>query len=309
MMRKIVLSVLLIAIAVALVLSCTFQVKETEFAIVSRFGNPTREVREAGLQFKFPPPIDGIVKVDRRLNVLDPDPAEFLTLDKKNILVNCFLTWSVQDPTTFLLSVTEKERAEVLLTDILSSEVGAALGAHPMSALVSHEPGSQRMDDVMESVTALAAKKALENYGIQVSSVRVKRLNFPSSNKQAVFRRMEAERERIATLYRSEGQEEADKIRAQANREQARLTNEAKRKAEATRGLGDAEAIRILNEAHGQDPEFYEFQRSLEALENTVRDNSTFVVPSDWKFLQILKDPGLFSVSKTPADKSKEEQD
>lgn len=290
-MRKALLFFGTLTILVVGFVTCTFEVAEDEFAIVARFGDPSREISESGLQFKLPSPIDRVTKIDRRLHILDPEPAEYLTADKKNILVSCFLVWRVVEPRKFLVSSTSQIATEARLTDIMRSEVGTILGSHPLSVLVSDQPSERTMSDVMAEVTGRAAVKARENFGIEVSSVRIKRLNFPTQNKQAVFRRMEAERQRIARLYRSEGEEEAQKIRSKANRDQAVLINEATRSAEETRGAGDAEAIRILNEAHGQNREFYEFLRSLEALENTVQNNSTFVIPSDWQLLDVLRDP------------------
>ena len=280
------------------VLACTVQVNETEYAIVARFGDPRRVITEAGLHVKWPPPIDTAIRVDRRLNVLDPERAEYLTSDKKNVLVNAFLVWSVEDPLRYLVSVTDRNGAEARLTDIMRSEVGTTLGAHPLSALVSIEPQSQSMEDVMQDITRNTARRAHESLGIRVSSVRIKRLNFPTQNKQAVFRRMQAERRRIATLYRSEGEEEAEKIRARADREQAVLINEAMRRAEEMRGEADAEATRIYAEAYGQDPEFYQFLRSLQAYERILRENSTVVVPSDAELLKVLKDPRRFTKAK-----------
>ena len=126
---------------------------------------------------------------------------------------------------------------------------------------------------------------------MHIAAVRIKRLNFPPQNKQAVFRRMEAERQRIARLYRSEGEEEAEKIRASADREEAVLLNEARRQAEEIRGEADAEATRIYAEAFGQDPEFFEFVRSLEAYQNIIGESSTIVVPSDSELLKVLQTP------------------
>ena len=193
------------------------------------------------------------MRIDRRTNVLDPEAGEYLTSDKKNILVSNFLVWSVADPLRYLVSLTDKTSAEARLTDIRRSEVGTALGAHPLSALVSTEAQEQTMADVMRDITGKTARRASDSFGVHVAAVRIKRLNFPPQNKQAVFRRMEAERQRIARLYRSEGEEEAEKIRAQADREEAVLLNEARRQAEEIRGEADAEATRIYAEAFGQD--------------------------------------------------------
>ena len=287
-----VLTVIGVVVVVALVaVAGTFQVQETEYAIVARFGDPRRVIDEAGLHFKWPPPIETLLRIDRRTNVLDPDPGEYLTSDKKNILVSKFLVWSVADPLRYLVSLTDKTSAEARLTDIMRSEVGTTLGAYPLSALVSTETQDQTMADVMHDITRKTAQRASDSFGVHIAAVRIKRLNFPPQNKQAVFRRMEAERQRIARQYRSEGEEEAEKIRAQADREEAVLLNEARRQAEEIRGEADAEATRIYAEAFGQDPEFFEFVRSLEAYQNIISESSTIVVPSDAELLKVLQTP------------------
>jgi membrane protease subunit HflC len=281
-----------VAVVIALVaVSGTFQVQETEYAIVARFGDPRKVIDEAGLHFKLPPPFETLLRIDRRTNVLDPAPGEYLTSDKKNILVSNFLVWSVADPLRYLVSLTDKNSAEARLTDIMRSEVGTTLGAYPLSALVSTEEQDQTMADVMRDITRKTAQRASANFGVHIAAVRIKRLNFPPQNKQAVFRRMEAERQRIARLYRSEGEEEAEKIRASADREEAVLLNEARRQAEEIRGEADAEATRIYAEAFGQDPEFFEFVRSLEAYQNIISESSTIVVPSDAELLKVLQSP------------------
>ena len=290
-MRSVVTVIAVVVVVALVAIAGTFQVQETEYAIVARFGDPRRVIDEAGLHFKWPPPIETLLRIDRRTNVLDPEPGEYLTSDKKNILVSNFLVWSVADPLRYLVSLTDKTSAEARLTDIMRSEVGTTLGAYPLSALVSTEAQDQTMADVMHAITRKTAQRASDSFGVHVAAVRIKRLNFPPQNKQAVFRRMEAERQRIARQYRSEGEEEAEKIRAQADREEAVLLNEARRQAEEIRGEADAEATRIYAEAFGQDPEFFEFVRSLEAYQNIIGESSTIVVPSDAELLKVLQTP------------------
>ena len=290
-MRNVFVGVGLVVVIALVAIAGTFQVRETEYAIVMRFGDPRRVIDEAGLHFKLPPPFETLLRIDRRTNVLDPAPGEYLTSDKKNILVSNFLVWSVADPLRYLVSLTDKTSAEARLTDIMRSEVGTTLGAHPLSALVSTEEQTQTMADVMQEITRKTAQRASDSFGVHIAAVRIKRLNFPPQNKQAVFRRMEAERQRIARQYRSEGEEEAEKIRAQADREEAVLLNDARRQAEEIRGEADAEATRIYAEAFGQDPEFFEFVRSLEAYQNIISESSTIVVPSDAELLKVLQTP------------------
>jgi membrane protease subunit HflC len=290
-MRSFFRFLVLVALLVTAIWACTFTVNETQFAIVQRFGNPRDVVTESGLYIKWPPPLDTVQYVDRRTHVLDPGSAEYLTADKKNVEVSCFMVWAVADPLMYWTSVSGQRGAEARLTDLMASKVGTILGSHELSVLVSAEAQELTMDEVMSKITQGAAGEARENFGIEISSIRIKRLSFPLQNKQAVFRRMEAERERIARLYRSEGEEAAEKIRQTANRERAELVNEANRQAEETRGLADAEATRIYAEAFSQDPDFYAFLRSLQTYEKIIQENSTVVVPSDAEILRVLKDP------------------
>jgi len=279
------------AAALLLLLSCSFEVPETEHAIVLFFGSPTRILSEAGLGWKLPPPFETLVRIDKRLRILDPPEAEYLTLDKKNVLATVFAAWEVEDPLKFLVTVVAQKTAEAQLEDIMRAEVGAALGSHELSALLSLHADSVRTSEIMATVTARAQQKADEGYGIRVRAVRLKRLNFPEENRQAVFRRMEAERERIARQYRSEGEEQAEKIRADADREQAELLAEADQRSQEIRGAADAEVARIYAQAYEVDAEFYEFLKTLEAYESFIDEDATIVLPSDSRLLHLLKDP------------------
>jgi membrane protease subunit HflC len=238
--------------------------------------------------------VDTLVRVDRRVRLLEAGAGEFLTSDKKNVLVSAFLTWAVEDPTRYLVSVTEQRGAEARLTDVLNSEVGSVLGEHPLSSILSIESVSPDLEALLGEITARVARRAADSFGIRVSAVRVSRINFPSQNKMAVFQRMQAERQRIALGFRSEGEEEAEKIRARAQREGAALVAEARRKAEETRGEADAEATRIYAEAFGQDPEFYEFLRSLQTYDKILGQGTTVVVPADARILRVLREPEAF---------------
>lgn len=290
-MKRILTVLIVLALGTILLLSCAFEVQETEYAIVLFFGDPVRIILEPGLIWKLPPPFETLVRIDKRLRILDPPESEYLTLDKKNVLVDAFAAWEVEDPLKFLVTVVDRNTAEAQLEDIMRAEVGAALGAHELSVLLSTDETQVQMDQIMETITERAADKAREGYGIRVDAIRLKRLNFPEENRQAVFRRMEAERERIARQYRSEGEEQAEKIRAQADLEQSRILAEAERRSKVIRGEADAEAARIYAEAYNQDPEFYEFLKTLEAYERFIDENATIVLPADSRLLYLLKEP------------------
>jgi membrane protease subunit HflC len=290
-MKLIIRTVLLLAVLVLLIWTCTFQVQENEYAIVARFGNPLRTISEPGLRFKWPAPVDSVIRVSRSMHVLDPDPNEYLTSDKKNVIVDSFLVWTVRDPLRYWVSVGTRPGADGRLTDILRSVVGDVLSSHPFSALVSHEVQEINMADLGREITEMAAAKALADFGIEVSLARIKRLNYPMQNKEAVFSRMEQERESIAQGIRSEGVEQYEKIKADADREEAELVSLAERQAKELRGEADAEATRIYAEAYEQDPELYRFLRSLETLEKLLGDNSTMILPADHELLDVLGKP------------------
>lgn len=284
----------LVALAVlgAASYATTFQVPEGSSAIVLRFGDPKRTIDAAGLHFKLPPPIDRVVLVDRRVHVLDPEPNEYLTSDLKNLIVDSFLVWSVEDPLRFFTSVNDRRGAEARLTDVLNAVVGDALTAIPFAEMVSIAESEDGMAAVVESITRAAAATASASFGVRVEAARIKRLNFPAQNRRAVFDRMEAEREAIAGEIRSQGLEAYEKIKATADAEEARLVAEADRKARELRGAADAEATRIYGEAYSQDPELYQLLRSLETIEGALDEESLLILSSDNELLEVLRGPG-----------------
>ncbi|MFT5154257.1 MAG: membrane protease subunit HflC [Planctomycetota bacterium] len=269
--------------------TCAFQLAENEFAIVSRFGDPRREINEAGLHFKLPVPIDTLRRVDGRVHVLDPAPDEYLTGDKKNVIVDSFMAWQVADPLEYYRSVTDRFGAEARLTDVLRSVVGDVLSSYKFIDLVSQGEREIDMSDINDAISREASSKAAQNFGIRVAAVRIKRLNFPMQNKSAVFQRMESEREGSAGVFRAEGLEQYEKIKAEADRKEAELISEAQRKARELRGEAEAQATRIYAEAIAADPELYEFLQSLEIIERVLDEEDTVVLPSDHQLLRVLE--------------------
>ena len=262
-----------------------FPVKETEFVLVTQFGRPLYAVTSAGLHAKWA--FQSATYFDRRLRIYNPRPSEFLTRDKKNIVVDSYVAWKIQDPNRFLQSVGDPIAAEMRLHDIVWSGLSAALGAHDLDSLVSIAAKSQTAD-IMDELTGLTDRAALAEYGINVVDVRVKRLNLPEQNKQSVYARMRAERERIARQYRAEGEEQALSIRADADRQKAELLSLAYKEAEATRGQGDAESTRIYGQAYSKNPAFYKLLRTLEAYKKVLDDKTKAILSSDSELLRVL---------------------
>lgn len=292
-MKKTFAMLLVLGALAAVLWATTFQVPQGSSAIVLRFGNPTRTIEEAGLHFKLPPPIDRVVTIDRRVHVLDPQPSEYLTSDLKNLIVDSFMAWSVEDPLRFFTTVNDRAGAEARLTDVLNAVVGDVFNAIPFADMVSTSEQQEGMSAVVAAITSAAAETASANFGVKVEAARIKRLSFPTQNRRAVFQRMEAERAAIAGEIRSEGLEQYEKIKASADREEARLLSDADRKARELRGAADAEATRIYGEAYAQDPDLYQLLRSLETIEAGLGDETLMILDSEHELLQVLRSPGL----------------
>ncbi|MCD4721002.1 MAG: protease modulator HflC [Desulfobacula sp.] len=267
-----------------------YTVDEAEYVIITEFGKYVDVREQPGLYWKLPDPFQTVTRFSKRITVYDPESVELLTLDKKNILVDNFMLWQVENPQLFLERVKDPQGAEARLSDILSSQVGAVLGKYPQSALISDKPGEMKMETMMEEAKTECARLASENYGIKVVDVRIKRLNFPKQNKSSVFGRMRAERQRIAKKFRSEGEEEAIKIEADTNREQKKILSEAYKEAQKIQGKADAEVIEIYAKAFGKDVQFYNFLRTLESYKKILNKQTTIVLPSDSNLLRLLNE-------------------
>ncbi|MGA1875052.1 MAG: protease modulator HflC [bacterium] len=263
-----------------------FIVDETEHKIVTFFGRPTRVVSEPGLHFKSP--LHTTINLDKRLLLYNPNPREYLTRDKKNMVVDTFICWKVIDPLDFYVTVNNISKAEDYLDDLMTSQVSAILGEYNLSSLVSIKPGEMKINDISHKVEESCRQRARMDYSIEIASIELKQLILPQQNKQSVFDRMRAERERTAKQYRAEGQEEAMKIRAAADRECKLILSESFRKAEVIRGEGDAEAIQIYGDAYSQDLGFYKEIRTLEAYPKILNEKTTVVLSSDSDFLKLL---------------------
>jgi membrane protease subunit HflC len=274
-----------ILVAVVLIYRTFFPVKETEFVLVTQFGRPLYAVASAGLHVKWA--FQSATYFDRRLRIYNPRPSEFLTRDKKNIVVDSYVAWKIQDPNRFLQSVGDPVAAEMRLHDIVWSGLSAALGEHDLDSLVSSAVQPQTAG-MMDALADLTGRAALAQYGIGVVDVRIKRLNLPEQNKQSVYARMRAERERIARQYRAEGEEQALAIRADADRQKTETLSVAYKEAETIRGQGDAESTRIYGQAYSKNPRFYKLLRTLDAYKKVLDDKTTAILSSDSELLKVL---------------------
>jgi membrane protease subunit HflC len=267
-----------------------FPVRETEFVLITQFGKPLYTVADAGLHMKWP--FQTASYFDRRLRIYNPRPSEFLTRDKKNVVIESYVAWRIQDPKRFVETVSDPVGAEMRLHDIVWSGLSAALGTHDLESIVSTNRQATQADEMLDRLSSLTDRAALERYGIAVTDVRIKRLNLPEQNKQSVYARMRAERERIARQYRAEGEEQALSIRADADRQKEEILSAAYKEAEKVKGEGDAEATRVYSQAYSRNPTFYRLLRTLESYKKIFDDKTTAILSSDSELLKVLMHGG-----------------
>jgi membrane protease subunit HflC len=263
-----------------------FTIRETDFVLITQFGRPLYTVSDAGLHMKWF--WQNSTYFDRRLRMYNPRPSEFLTRDKKNLVIESYVAWRIQDPKRFVETVGDPIAAEMRLHDIVWSGLAAALGTHDFDAIISPVAETVKAQEMLDSLSTTTDRAALAQYGIQVVDVRIKRLNLPEQNKQSVYARMRAERERIARQYRAEGEEQALRIRADADRQKEEILSVAYKQAEKTKGEGDAEATRTYSAAYSKNPRFYKLIRTLESYKKIFDDKTTAILSSDSELLKIF---------------------
>jgi modulator of FtsH protease HflC len=275
-----------LGLVVAFALAQTaFTIGEREQGMIVQFGNPQRILQEPGLYFKLPV-IQNLVRFEKRVLTTDAQTAEYLTLDKKRVLVDHVSRWRIQDPLEFYRSVRDQDRAMARLDDLISARLRQETAKHNFLDFVR-----EKREEIMQVVTK-DTKETAKSFGIEVLDVRIKGLDLPKEVQASVFARMRAERERIAKRYRAEGEERAQEIRAGADREREVILATAYETSQKLNGEGDANATTIYAQAFGQDPEFYAFTRRLQAYEKILNTGTTLVLSPDSELLRYLQNPG-----------------
>jgi len=272
----------LVGILVLLGLTTVFIVDQTEQVVILAFGKPVRNITEPGINMKVPFPLQEKIKFDDRLLEYDSPPEEILSKDKKTLIVDNYVRWRIVDPLQFLRTVQAIPTALSRMDDIVYSELRRELGTHDMVEIIT-----ENREKLMEIVT-FNSNKATLDYGIEVLDVRIRRVDLPAENEESIYARMEAERNRQANKFRSEGEEEAQKIRASTDRDKTIILADAYKEAERIRGEGDAKAVEVYANAYSADPKFYEFVRTLDMYKKVVDDKTTLVLPADSRLFKLL---------------------
>ena len=276
----------IVVVAILIVLnSAFFTVDETKQAIILQLGKPVSGVKGPGLHFKIPF-LQEVQFFESRYLDYDASPAEILTEDKKNLVVDNYAKWKIVDPLKFYRTVRNVSGALSRLDDIIFAELRVELGRHLMANIIS-----QKRADIMAVVTERSDQQA-RVYGISVRDVRIKRADLPQENERAVFGRMRTERERQAKKYRSEGQEVALRLKAEADRERTIILAQAYRQSQEIMGQGDGDATKVYAEAFGQDPDFFSFLKSIEAYRGALKQDTTLVLTPEDEFLKYFQKSG-----------------
>ncbi|MCD6335401.1 MAG: protease modulator HflC, partial [Candidatus Latescibacteria bacterium] len=281
-MKGLIILAVIVVIALVAVGLVAYTVDETQQAVIIRMGNPVRTVQEPGLHFKWPYPIESVHMFDDRVLEYDVDPEPIYTQDKKNLILDNYARWRIEDPLMFMKAVKTRSGAQARLDDIVYSVLREELGKHVLSEVIS-----ENREKIMVAVTQHCREQA-KGLGIGILDVRIKRADLPRENEEYVYNRMRAERSRIAMQYRSEGEEEALKIRAQTDLDKRAIMAEAYEKSEKLKGAGDAEALGIYANAYQKDPNFYAFTRTLQAYEKAIDEHTVLVLPPTMEFFKYL---------------------
>lgn len=274
-----------LAVVVVLVLvgsQSFFTVHQTQKALVLQLGDPIDAIYGPGIHFKLPF-IQNVLYFDARILDYDARSTEAFTVDKKAIVLDNYARWRISNPLQFYKTMRTIPGAQARLDDVVYSQLRALVGGYTLTEVVSSHR-AQIMEEVTRKVATL-----MKPFGVEVVDVRIKRTDLPLENQRAIFGRMRAERERQAKQYRSEGVEESTRIRSDADRQRAVELAEAAKKSEIIRGEGDALAAKTYADAFGQSVEFFDFQRGLEALRKSLRENSRVILSHDNPILKPLR--------------------
>jgi membrane protease subunit HflC len=280
-------NIFLIVLCMFIIYTSCFTIDETEFGVVTRFGRPLEKVRTPGFNLKLPWPIDKVIRIDRRLLLLDMPEQSLLTYDEKNVLINPFLVWHVTDPILFCATMRDRQSAEIRLTDIANAQLANMVGQLPFNGFINLEASNVEIHKILSSVQGFVDQVASE-FGIKINDMAIKTFLVPNQNRISIIARMISERERIAAVYRSMGIEEALTIEAQAASEHERIMGQAHAESTAIRGQGEAEALKILSQAYSKDPQFFRFIRSLESYEAIIGKQSTIFLESNSPLLKFF---------------------
>jgi membrane protease subunit HflC len=290
-----IVALILLIVVVIIGYSCIFTVRQTEQVLLVRLGEPVRVVTDPGLHFKAPF-VDSVISIDKRILDLENPAQEIIAFDQRRLVVDAFARYRIKNALRFYQSVGSIQAANIQLTTLLNASLRRVLGEVSFIQVVRDE-----REALMNKIRDQLDKEA-GGYGIQVVDVRIRRADLPDKNSEAVYQRMQTERQREAAEFRAQGGQKAQEIRSKADREATVIVADANSKAEQIRGEGDGERNRLFAEAYNKDPNFFAFYRSMTAYENGLKGNDTrFLLKPDSDFFRYFGSPAGNTAPQPPA--------
>jgi len=280
---------IIVVVAVLALAMCSFQVRQTETALVTRFGEPVRTIPSPGFQFRWPVGIESVYKFDSRLQLFEGILEETTTAGGEPIIIHSFVLWRIDNPQKFLVSVRDTKGAQTNLQSLLRNAQNSVIGRHTFSDFVNTDPAKVKFEAIEDEIKNGIAVQAKDNYGIEIAAVGIKRLMISEKVTEKVFERMKADRKRKTDTILAAGSAEADRIKSDAQAKQKELLAVAEAQAKAIRGTGDAEAASYYKMLEA-DPELAMFLRDLEALRTILKERSTIVLGTDTEPMHLLKE-------------------
>lgn len=281
---------LVMAIAIVGFFGFVFKINEGQCAVVTRFGAVRAEITQAGMYPRLPWPFEKVTVQDMRKRYLDSGYLETLTHDKMNVIMQTYMIWSVEDPLKYYTSVGNDSVAETYLGDLVTNAKNGTMGSYDLSTLVSMNEDDIKIAEIEEKILDEVRPHALEQYGVAVHELHIKRVGLPATNVQSVFAQMQADRQKYIDQLLAEGDRDAKIIRSESDTEVAAIVAEGREQAASINAETEREVAAIYAEAHKQDPELYAFLQKLAALENSVDENTVLIIPTDIAPFDVLSE-------------------
>jgi membrane protease subunit HflC len=287
-MKKTLFIALPVILLLAVAYLSTFTVHESEAVVITQFGRPVRVVQQAGLHLKLPGFLQKVDRFDLRTDAYETQPIQLLLGDKNPIIISCYVAWAIEKPLLFFQSVGYSQNAVQKLSDMITSQLGIILGDYSLGNIINVDAAQIKLEEIETRLRDNSDSSAEDKYGINIGKIGIKRIAYPAIVIEAVYNRMKSERNKEAAKLRAEGKEEGMNIRTEADKKAKEIEAEAYRTSQILRGEGDRTAMNIYAEAYSQDPEFFDFLKSLETYKNILNDKTTLILSTDSELLKYL---------------------
>lgn len=291
-MKKKMLVLCLIGCLMYLAADCFFIVRESEFVIVTQFGRIVSVIGKSGLYRKLPLSVQKVNRIDKRIMVFECAPTTYILGDKNPLVISCYVCYRITRPETVIQRFVTVESLKQQMDDMLVSQLGNELGNYRIENIINVNREEIRLNDIENKVTRDIGVKALEEYGIEIVSIGIKKITYPPVVAKSVYERMKSERQIEASRYRADGQQQSAKIDAETNLKVSEIMSDAIEKSEITKGIGDNKSISMYSSVFSKDPEFFKFINTLESYKDIIRKNDVLIFSMKDSLFKYLTDIG-----------------